>query len=99
MWDQVPSAVAQMFEMTDDEDPVFRTVRIEAVVLDPGTHREFVRVAAFGGDPVGWDSPNAAIQVLRGATMTTWRTRHLSSMRGSLAWRARDDGTVRPVHL
>jgi hypothetical protein len=58
-----------------------------------------LRPAAFGGAVVGWKSPNAAIQVLRGATMTTDRTRRLSSIAGSLAWRAQDDGSVRPVHL
>ncbi len=58
-----------------------------------------LRPAAFGGAVVGWDSPNAAVQVLRGAAMTTARTRRLSDMGNSLAWRVQDDGAVRPVHL
>ena len=58
-----------------------------------------LRPAAFGGSSVGWDSPNAAIQVLRGARMTTARTRRLSSADRSLAWRVGPGGSVRPVHL
>jgi hypothetical protein len=60
-----------------------------------------LRAAAFGHPEagVGWDSPNAALQVLRGATMTTPRDRRLSSIGNSLGWRAAADGTVRPVHL
>lgn len=58
-----------------------------------------LRPAAFGGRTVGWDSPNAAIQVLRGAAMTTARKRRLSDMGNSLAWRVREGGRVRPVHL
>ena len=58
-----------------------------------------LRPAAFGGRTVGWESPNAALQVMRGAPMVTARTRRLSDVRNSLAWRVRDDGTVRPVHL
>jgi len=58
-----------------------------------------LRPAAFGGAIVGWQSPNAAIQVLRGADMTTARTRSLSKMRNSLAWRVTAGGVVRPVHL
>jgi len=58
-----------------------------------------LRAAAFGGRVVGWSSPNAALQVLRGSPMVSERTRRLSDVRNSLAWRVRDDGTVRPVHL
>lgn len=60
-----------------------------------------LRPAAFGGRTVGWDSPNAAIQVLRGATMTTPRSRRLSSMDNSHGWRVDDrrTGVVRPGHV
>lgn len=58
-----------------------------------------LRPAAFGGAVVGWDSPNAAIQVLRGASMTTARTRRLSSIDNALAWRVVPGGSVVPVHL
>jgi hypothetical protein len=58
-----------------------------------------LRPAAFGGGTVRWDSPNAAIQVLRGADMTSDRSRRLSDMGHSLAWRADAAGAVRPVHL
>ena len=58
-----------------------------------------LRPAAFGGAVVGWTSPNAALQVLRGADMTSERTRRLSDVRNSLAWRVGPGGRVRPVHL
>lgn len=63
-----------------------------------GIRRE-LRPAAFAGETVSWDSPNAAIQVLRGAPMLTRRERRLSSIDNSVGWRAAADGTVRPVHL
>ena len=63
-----------------------------------GIRRE-LRPAAFAGETVSWDSPNAAIQVLRGAPMLTRRERRLSRIENSVGWRAAADGTVRPVHL
>ena len=58
------------------------------------------RAAAFGGKVVTWDSPNAAIQVLRGAPMITTRERRISNIEHSPAWRVIDAaGHVRPVHL
>jgi hypothetical protein len=75
------------------------------LVGPPGPHytakgiRAELRVAAFAGETVAWDSPNAAIQVLRGAPMLTRRERRLSSIENSVGWRAAADGTVRPVHL
>jgi hypothetical protein len=58
-----------------------------------------LRPAAFGGATVEWLSPNAAIQVLRGADMTSSRTRRLSAIGNSLAWRVEAGGKIRPVHL
>ena len=58
-----------------------------------------LRPAAFGGAVVSWDSPNAAIQVLRGADMVSERKRRLSDIGNSLAWRVQSDGRIRPVHL
>lgn len=55
--------------------------------------------AAFDTGLVEWDSPNAALQVLQGAAMMTRRHRRLSSIEGSVAWRADDAGRVRPVRL
>lgn len=54
---------------------------------------------AFATGSVKWDSPNAALLVLRGAPMTTTRSRALSSVAGSVAWRLDANGDVRPVHL
>lgn len=70
----------------------------EPVYRAKGIPRRLV-AAAFDTGMVEWDSPNAAIQVMQGATMTTHRTRRLSSIDHSLAWRADADGRVRPVHL
>ena len=55
--------------------------------------------AAFDGGEVGWDSPNGSLAVLQGAPLRQRRTRHLSSIDGSLAWTADDAGVVRPVNL
>lgn len=63
-----------------------------------GIPRKLVAVA-FDTGTVAWDSPNGALQVMQGAAMTTPRTRVLSDIGGSVAWRARRDGSVRPVHL
>lgn len=54
---------------------------------------------AYATGCVGWDSPNGSLQVLQGSSLLTPRTRALSSIAGSVAWREADDGTVRPVHL
>ncbi len=48
---------------------------------------------------VRWLSPTGSLQVLRGAPMRLDRTRRLSSLAGSLAWRSDDGEHVRPVHL
>ncbi len=48
---------------------------------------------------VAWLSPTGSLQVLRGAPMRMDRTRRLSSLAGSLAWRTDDGERVRPVHL
>lgn len=73
----------------EDGEPVYRA---------KGIPRKLV-AAAFDTGLVEWDSPNAAIQVMQGAAMTTTRTRRLSDIGNSLAWRVDDDGRVRPVHL
>lgn len=70
----------------------------EAVYRAKGIPRRQV-AAAFAGEQVAWDSPNGAVQVLQGAPMLTRRTRVLSSIDGSVAWRADGSGRVRPVHL
>ena len=60
-----------------------------------------LRAMAFGHPQVvvGWNSPNGALRVLKGAMMTTHRDRRLSNMDNSLGWRVLADGAVRPVHL
>lgn len=50
-------------------------------------------------EPVTWDSPTGSLQVLQGADMHLDRTRRLSHVSGSLAWRLAADGTVHPIHL
>lgn len=55
--------------------------------------------AAFDGGTIEWDSPNGALSVLRGAPMTSRRSRRLSDIGNSVAWRVLPDGTIRPVHL
>ena len=56
--------------------------------------------AAFdpGRPAIGWDSPNGSLSVLRGGPMTTPRTRRLSTLDHSIAWRMTPNG-VRPVHM
>lgn len=58
----------------------------------------FSAFTAGPGAAVGWDSPNGSLQVLTGAPMLTPRTRKLSALAGSLAWRAGPNGTVLPAH-
>lgn len=54
---------------------------------------------AFEEGSIAWASPNGSLAVLAGAPMLTSRTRSLSSIEGSAAWRLGSDGLVRPVHL
>jgi hypothetical protein len=57
--------------------------------------------AAFDPDrpAVGWASANGSLRVLRGAAMTTDRTRRLSELGNSIAWRLDSEGMVRPTHI
>jgi hypothetical protein len=79
-------------KVTEGYEASGRVVRAKGIPRD-------LRAAAIDGVTAEWDSPNAAIQVLRGAPMTTRRTRRVSALANSVAWRGADDGTVRPVHL
>lgn len=63
-----------------------------------GIPRDQVAAAFDPGRPaVGWDSANGSLRVLQGQPMTTARTRRLSTLDHSVAWRM-VDGVVRPVN-
>ena len=72
----------------------------EPVYKAKGIPRRQVAAAFDPGRPdVAWSSANGSLRVLRGAAMTTDRTRRLSELANSIAWRLDDEGLVRPTHI
>lgn len=69
----------------------------EIVARAKGVPRRYV-LDALAGETVAWRSPTGSLGVLRGRPMAVDRTRALSSLANSRAWRA-DGETVRPIHL
>ena len=55
--------------------------------------------AAFAGETVTWASPAGSLAVLQGAAMIGPRTRSLSVLANSPAWRECDDGSVVPITI
>lgn len=89
-WSLFRALGPKVYQGVDEGGPVFKAKGIP--------HRQ--AAAAFDPDrpAVGWDSPNGSLRVLRGDPMLTPRTRRLSSLRNSIAWRDTPSG-VRPVHV